>query len=104
MVDEVYLLPMSMGVEDASVRMPGTADAQQAEYFRQLLDHRKVEVCELLEVELDALARVQRAGCTVGVQHHRRMVRALKAELRTIDRLLLRLRVRFGYPTLRRTS
>ena len=96
---------MSMGVEGASVRMlPGTADAQQAEYFRQLLDHRKVEVCDLLEVELDALARVQRTGSTVGLRHHRKMVRALEAELRTVDRLLLALRVRLGLPTLRRTS
>lgn len=81
-----------------------SADIKQAEYFLQLLDRRKSEVCELLEAELDALARVKRMGCPVGVRRNARMVTALEAELRTIDRLVLALRVRLGMPTLRRTS
>ena len=84
--------------------MGESADIKQAEYFKQLLDHRKSEVCERLEAELDALERVQRTGCADGVRRHRRMVNALEAELRTIDRLVLALRVRLGMPTLRRTS
>ena len=80
-----------------------SADAQQAEYFWRLLDSRKAEVCELLEAELDALENVKRTGCLVGVRRHRRAVRALEAELRTVDRMLLALRVRLGLPTLRRT-
>ena len=86
------------------VPMGASGDTEQADYFKQLLDLRKSEVCELLEAELDALERVQRAGCPVGVRRHRRMVNALEAELRTVDRLLLALRVRLGMPTLRRTS
>ena len=86
------------------VPMGESADTKQAVYFKQLLDRRKSEVCELLETELDELARVQRMGCAVGVRRHRRMVNALEAELRTIDRLVLALRVRLGMPTLRRTS
>jgi hypothetical protein len=84
--------------------MGESADTKQAVYFKQLLDRRKSEVCELLETELDALARVQRMGCAAGVRRHRRTVNALEAELRTIDRLVLALRVRLGMPTLRRTS
>lgn len=97
----VYLV--RMGVEVATRPVRGTADTDQAEYFRGLLDRRKCEVCERLEAELDALARVQRSGCLGGIRRHRRMVKALEAELRTVDGMLVALRVRLGLPTLRRT-
>ena len=80
-----------------------SADVQQADYFWRILDSRKAEVCELLEAELDALARVQRAGCLEGSRRHRRAVKTLKAELRSLDQMLIALRVRLGLPMLRRT-
>jgi hypothetical protein len=80
-----------------------TADLQQAEYFLRLLSSRKAEVCELLEVQLDALERVRDAGCLDGVRRHRRSVNTLEAELRALDRMLVALRVRLGLPTLRHT-
>jgi hypothetical protein len=92
-----------MGVKVATFAVQRTADTEQAEYFRQLLDGRKCEVCELLEAELDALARAQHTGCLAGVRRHRRLVKALEADLRTVDRMLVALRVRLGLPTLRRT-
>jgi hypothetical protein len=56
-----------------------------------------------LEAQLDALESALQAGCLDGVRRHRRMVKAYETELRTLDRLLLALRVRLGLPTLRRT-
>ena len=96
-------MPMSKGVEVVSVPAL-SADLRQAEYFLQLLDSHKAEVCELLEAELDALEGVQRTGCClVGVRHHRQRIKAFEAEIRMVDRMLLALRVRFSMPTLRRT-
>jgi hypothetical protein len=95
---------MTQGAEFANISSGRDADVCQAEYFWRLLDQRKVEVCEALEAELDALARFQRAGDLAGVRCKRRIVRALEAELRTLDQLLVALRIRLGLPTLRRTS
>jgi hypothetical protein len=75
-----------VGVEVARFATQRTADTEQAEHFRQLIDGRKCEVCELLEAELDALARAWRTGCLAGVRRHRRKVKALEAELRTVER------------------
>jgi hypothetical protein len=93
---------MTQGAEFAKSSL-GDADLHQAEYFWRLLDRRKVEVCEALEAELDALARFQRAGDLAGVRCKRRITKALEAELRTVDQLLVALRVRLGLPTLRHT-
>jgi hypothetical protein len=95
---------MTQGAELAKSSSGRDADLYQAEYFWRLLDGRKVEVCEALEAELDALARFQRAGDLTGVRSKRRIVRVLEAELRTLDQLLVALRIRLGLPTLRRTS
>ncbi len=89
--------------EVASLRAMQNGDGQQAEYFRQLLDERKSGLCEQLEAELYALASFQRAGSPAGVRRHKRVVKALECELRTIDRLMMALRLRLGLPTLRRT-
>jgi hypothetical protein len=94
---------MSEGAEIASFPMLRDADGMQAEYFWRMLDGRKAEVCELLETQLDALARYQRAGDLAGVRRHKRIVKNLESEVRTVDRMLLALRVRLGLPTLRRT-
>ena len=99
----VYVLPMSEGAEIAGFPVLRDADLQQAEYFRWLLDRHKCEVCEALEAELDALATFQRDGDLCGVRRHQRFVKALEYELRTVDRMLLALRLRLGLPTLRRT-
>jgi hypothetical protein len=95
---------MTRGVDGATSCAARDADLDQAEYFLRLLDRQKVEVCEALEAELDALARFQRAGDLAGVRRKRRIVKALEAELRTVDQLLIALRVRLGMPTLRRNS
>jgi hypothetical protein len=96
----VYVVPISKGVTVVKIPAP-SADLQQAEYFRRILDSRKAEVCERLEAEFDALARVQRAGCLDASRRHRRAVKTLEAELRTLDRMLVALRVELGLPTLR---
>ena len=97
------LCPTRKGV--TAVRIPPpSADLQQAEYFWRILDSRKAEVCERLEAEFDALARVNRAGCREGSRRHRRAVKTLEAELRTLDRMLVALRVELGLPTLRRNT
>ena len=88
----------------SSMAPPPSADLQQAEYFWRILDSRKAEVCERLEAEFDALARVNRAGCLEGSRRHRRAVKTLEAELRTLDRMLVALRVELGLPTLRRNT
>ena len=92
---------MSEGAEITSFPLLRDADTRQAEYFWRLLDRHKAEVCELLEARLDALAGDERAGDLVGVRRQRRIVKALEAELRTVDRMLVALRVRLGLPTLR---
>jgi hypothetical protein len=79
------------------------AATAQAEYFLGLLEGRKREVCELLESQLDDLTRLQRKGCLVAIRRKRRIVKELEAEVRTVDRMLVALRVRLGLPTLRRT-
>jgi hypothetical protein len=95
---------MTKGVEVANSPVLREGDLRQAEYFRQMLDGRKAEICEQLEAELDALARFQSAGDAARAGRHRRLVKALESELRTVDRMLLAVRVRLGLPTLRRTS
>jgi hypothetical protein len=92
MSDQVAVFPV---LRDAEMR--------QAEYFWRLLDGRKSQVCELLEAQLDALARFQHAGDLAGVRRHQRIVKVLASEVRTVDRMLLALRVRLGWPTLRKT-
>ena len=94
---------MSKGANVADWPGRPDADMQQAEYFWRMLDGRKAEICDLLEGQLDALASFQRAGDLGGVRCHRRIMEALESELRTVDRMLLALRVRLGLPTLRRT-
>src|ERR1700752_2668259 len=95
---------MTQGAEFANSSSGRDADLDQAEYFWRLLDRRKVEVCEALEAEGDALARFQRAGDLAGVRRKRRIVRVLDAELRTVGQLLVGLRIRLGLPTLCSTS
>ena len=95
-------MPMSEGAEITSFPVLRDADMLQAEYFWRLLDGRKSEVCELLETHLDALARLQRAGELAGVRRQRRIVKPYESELRSVDRMLVALRVRLGLPTLRR--
>jgi hypothetical protein len=76
------------------------ADMRQAEYFWRLLDARKAEVCELLEAQLEAQ---QGSQCDrAGARRRQRLVRALESELRSLDRMLVALRVGLGLPTLRR--
>ena len=87
----------------AGVSSMRNADAEQAEYFWRLLDGRKFELSQHLEAELDELAECQRTGSLTGVRRHKRLVKALQAELRTVDRLMVALRLRLGLPTLRRT-
>ncbi len=94
---------MSAQAEGANSAAMRDGDTQQAEYFRQVLDARKCKLCELLEAELDSLARFQRAGSLTGVRRHKRTAKAIQLELQTIDRLMLALRLRLGLPTLRRT-
>jgi hypothetical protein len=75
-----------MGEEVARFAAQRTADAEQAEHFRQLLDSRTCELRELLEAELDKVACKFRAGHWAGVRHHRRITKVLEAELRTVER------------------
>jgi hypothetical protein len=52
-----------------------------------LLARRKAELCELLEVRLDALARFQRVGDLAGPRRKRRVVRTFEKGLGSIDRV-----------------
>jgi hypothetical protein len=96
-------VPMSGRAAAAGYALERGADIQQAEYFVALLDRRKAEVCELLELHLDALARFQRVGDLAGLRRKRRVVRTFESELGSIDGMLHALRVRLGWPTLPRT-
>jgi hypothetical protein len=80
------------------VSLPGyrTADLQQAEYFWRLLDHQRDEICEQLEHQQMALARFEHVGDTAAVRRKRRIIKALRADIRTIDRLLENLRIRLS--------
>jgi hypothetical protein len=75
-----------MGEEVARFAAQRTADTEQAEHFRQLLDSRKCELRELLEAELAKEACKFRAGHWAGVRRHRRIVKVLESELRTVER------------------
>lgn len=94
---------MTDGAEVAGFPNMRNPDTEQAEYFLRLLDGRKFELSQVLEAELDELTACQRAGSLTGVRRHKRVVKALQAELRTVDRLMVALRLRLGLPTLRRT-
>ena len=96
-------MPMTIGADGTSVALAQGADLQQAEYYWRLLDGLKSEACERLEVQLEALAAFQRAGDLCGVRRHRRIVKVLEGEVKTIDQMLVALRVRLGLPTLRHT-
>jgi hypothetical protein len=80
---EVYVVRMEEEV--ARFAAQRTADTEQAEHFRQLLDSRKCELRELLEAELAKVACKFRAGHWAGVRRYRRTVKVLEAELRTVE-------------------
>ena len=94
---------VNVGADAFGLSVLRGGDVQQAEYFLRLLDLRKSEACELLETHLDSLARLQRAGDLTGVRRRRQIVKAFESELRTLDRMLVALRIRLGLPVLRRT-
>jgi hypothetical protein len=75
-----------MGEEVARFAAQRTADTAQAEHFRQVLDSRKCELRKLLEAELDKVASAFRAGNMDRIRRHRRIVKVLEAELRTVER------------------
>ena len=75
-----------MGEVVARFAAQRTADTEQAEHFRQLLDGRKCEVRKLLEAELAKVASAFRAGNYARIRRHGRIVKALEAELRTVER------------------
>jgi hypothetical protein len=75
-----------MGEEASRFAAQRTADTEQAEHFRQLLDSRKCEVRTLLKAELDKVASAFRAGNMERIRRHRRIVKVLEAELRTVER------------------
>lgn len=94
---------MLVSVEVVSIPVLRNADIEQAEYFCRLFGGMKSQVCELLEMRLDEMVLLQRAGDLAAVRRHRHIVNQLESELRTLDQLLLKLRIRLGLPTLRRS-
>jgi hypothetical protein len=109
-----YVVAMTVGAEISTWDASGcdtsgcdtsvSADLRQAEYFWQMFDRRKVEICELLETQLDELEKARRNGSHARARIHRRVIKALEAELGTVDRMLFALRSKLGLPTARRTS
>ena len=80
----VYVVRMEEEV--ARFAAQRTVDTEQAEHFRQLLDGRKCEVRKLLEAERNKVACAFRAGNMDRTRRHRRIVKVLEAELRTVER------------------
>jgi hypothetical protein len=75
-----------------------TADRQQAEYFRRVLDDQRTQVQQELARDSSLLAKYQHAGDLSGVRRMRRVVRARETELITLDRLIDALNQRFARP------
>jgi hypothetical protein len=98
-MDGSYGVGMRGQAEVVALPIDRVAEIRQAEYFLTLLDHQKTEVGERLEAQLDALARPECADNLFDVRRRRRVVDALKSELRMIDRMRHALRVRLGLPT-----
>jgi predicted RNase H-like nuclease (RuvC/YqgF family) len=97
-----YGVAMRGQAEVVALPIEPVADLQQAEYFLTLLDNQKAKVCEQLETQLDTVARHERDGHDHEVRRSRRRIDALTSELRMIDQMRQRLRVRLGLPTLAR--
>ena len=74
------------------------ADIQQAEIFHALLAQRRAELCDLLDEHAIKLARAEWSHDTAVVRRKRLRIKEIGAEVRDIDRMMLRLRGRLlGY-------
>jgi hypothetical protein len=76
-----------------------SADMQQAAYFHDLLSQQRAETCGKLDEHRAAVTHYENGGDTSGARHTRRIIKALEAEIRTIDRMLKALCVQLDRPT-----
>ena len=70
------------------------ADIRQAEVFHALLAQRRAELCGLLDEHAIKSGRAERSHDTAVVRRKRLRIKEIGAEVRDIDRMMLRLRGR----------
>jgi hypothetical protein len=75
-------------------RKVDTADVQQAGVFYAFLAEQRTQLCDRLDQQAARLAHYERHGDRPGSERKRRLIRALGAEIRDIDRMMHGLRVR----------
>jgi hypothetical protein len=71
-------------------------DVRQAVYFLKVLDRHNIELADQLSAQRSELATYVRKGDLSGVRHKQRIIKALVAERRTIEKLMATLKVRLA--------